>query len=404
MIKLENRFFRLLWQITLVLCCLSVFVSKSGLSIAGTFLLLLSCIIIEWGVLWRERKGLLLIVFLYPLAILLSFFSLGGTESAFKVLISWPWPLFVLPAYVVSKRKDDQKIVLVTLCISLLFACVQSYLIFFKDFNGVFDSDVRVRSFWDISRWGVFLVSAILGLLAMVLYFDRQRKRKYVIIFQILALMAEVSLILSNTRAPWISAGVSVFLMVLFFPRLFKFSMVMAFLLIVMLSFNEGMRDRLASVLNIQSANGRVTSTDASNEARLYMWKVGAEFFWGQPWFGTGFENSERYLRTFVDSKPGYKEKYITDQFSFRDHHSSYLAMFVQMGAIFAIIFWGIYFGAFFLMFKNWHRTRDLWSGTVFLLMIAHSVMFVFYTSVQSFEMIALFPFIGLIPKAPDIR
>lgn len=412
-VTIKNRVFEIFWQVTLALFCVSVFVSKSGLSIFGILLILSSLFLVNWSELFRERGELLAFVGLYPLAIILGFFSLGGAESALKVAISWPWPLLALPAYVVFTRVKDQKVALVSSCVGLIISCAMSFVIFFQEFGGVFGAQVRVRSFWDVSRWGVYLASSLIGLFALMLHFkakakeneNRSKNKNRTKLMQILIVIVLICLLLANSRAPWLAAAFGGGVFTFLFPRILKFFAILATTVALCLVFSTGLRERVLSVANVQkAADGTVTSTDRSNEGRLYMWKVGAEFFKEQPWFGTGFENTEKYLRDFIDRKPGYREKYVTSEFSFRDQHSSYLTMLVQMGALFCLAFWSIFIYLTWILFKCWWKTRSLYSGAMVALIATHLLIFVFYTSIQSYEMIALFPFMVLVPCCKEVE
>lgn len=399
-ILIKNRTLEFVWQGLLALYCVSVFVSKSGLSIFGLLLILISIFILPWRELYQDRKELLAFVGLYPLAILLSFFSLGGAESAVKVAYSWPWPLLALPAYVVFARKKDHKVALVASLVGLVIACGMSLVIFFRDFGGHFSGAVRVASFWDISRWGLFLASALMGLLGLTLHFKERGQKKEALLIQALAILVVVSLVLSNTRAPWLAAVAGVACFSTLFPRMLKFSSILAVVVVLVFGFNEDLRRRVVSMISVQrTADGHITSKDPSNEGRLHMWKVGSEFFLQQPWFGTGFKNTEKGLNAFIDSKPGYRERYVTSEFSFTDQHSSYLSMLVQMGALFSAIFFALLGWLMMKLAKCWYRERSIWAGAVISLMFVHGAIFVFYTSVVSYEMVALFPFVALWPR-----
>lgn len=397
----KNRAFESNWIVFLTLFCISVFVSKSGLSIFGGLLILQSLFVVDWQELKVNRKELLVFVGLYPLAILLAFFSNGGAASALKTAASWPWVLLALPTYVVFQRKKDQKVVLLASCVGLLVACLKALSIFMTQFGGHFDSSVRVASFWDISRWGVFLAASIVGLLGMIVYFSDKKARKMAYAMQALLVLAALCLVLSNTRGPWVSAAIGGLVMTVLFPRLLKMVAALGVIVVIALASNQGIRDRALSIVNVQKTeDGRITSSDRSNEGRLNMWEVGQEFFWEQPWFGTGFENGERYLRDYIERRgPEYKERYVTTEFSFRDQHSSYLTMLVQMGGVFSVIFWGVCLWFVFMFAKSYFQTRSLYAGSVLALMASFAFIFVFYSSVLSYEMVALFPFVALIPK-----
>lgn len=400
-IEFKSLIFEKIWQVLLGLFCVSAFVSKSGISIFGILLILISVFILPWKEIAKNRKEVLIFIGLYPLAIVCNLFSLGGVQSAVKVAVSWPWVLLALPGLVVFLRPRDQKVALIAAGVGLLVACGLSLYYFFHDFGGVFTSNVRVPSFWDISRWGLFLASSLLGLMALSKYFSDKKQKLYFWLTQSIVVLSVICLLLSNTRAPWLAAVVGAFVFFCLNPRMFKiFS---GYFLVLALCFAAvpDLRYRVSSMFEVQkSADGKITSADASNAGRLHMWAVALDFYKEQPWFGTGFENTESYLREYLDRRgEDYKAKYVTTEYSYRDQHSSYLSTLVQMGAVFSVLFWGVMIYLFVGFSKNWLQTRSLWASALMTLMICHAVLFVFYSSNNSYDMVVLFPFIGLFPK-----
>lgn len=399
-LSFKNRAFETTWLVFLVLYCISVFVSKSGISIFGSLLILMSLFVLDWKEVVKSRKELLVFVSLYPLAIFLGFFSMGHAVAAQKVATSWPWVLLALPALVVFYRKRDQKVAIIAGCVGLAVACVTALTKFFVDYDGVFTSKIRINAFWDVLRWGSFLSISVIGLLSLLIYFsDRKNKRSSSVILS-LFLLSSVCLGLANARAAWLATSIGCLVLLILYPRVIKFVAVFGVIAALLVSLNQGIRERVYSIVSIEkSEDGKMTSKDKSNEGRLHMWQVGAEFFWLQPWFGTGFENSEKLLREFVQSKPGYVEKYVTSEFSYRDQHSSYLTSFIQFGAIFSLIFWVVIGYLVYCHLRDWWKNRNLWSGSIVAISIAHLTMFVFYSSVLSYEMTLFFPFLPLLAK-----
>jgi O-antigen ligase len=402
-IEFKSLIFEKIWQVLLGLFCVSAFVSKSGISIFGILLILISVFILPWKEIAKNRKEVLIFIGLYPLAIVCNLFSLGGVQSAVKVAVSWPWVLLALPGLVVFLRPRDQKIALLTGGLGLAVACGLSLYYFFFQYGGQFVTGVRVASFWDISRWGLFLASSLIGILALSQYFYKAKTRKNFLILQLSFLVAAACLVLSNTRAPWLAAAAGCLVFILLYPRLLK--VYGSYLIVLCLCFAlfPPLRDRVVSMFEIQkSADGKMTSVNGSNAGRLHMWQVALEFYKEQPWFGTGFESTVEPLQNYMDRRgPDYKAKYMTEDFSFSDQHSSYLSTLIQMGVIFSVIFWG-FFGYLFISFvAAWWRSRNLWAAAMICLMICHGVLFVFYSSTNSYDAIALFPFIPLLVKDP---
>lgn len=390
-----------IWQVLLALFCISAFVSKSGISIFGILLILISVFILPWKEIARSRKEVLIFIGLYPLAIICNLFSLGGVQSAIKVATSWPWVLLALPGLVVFLRPRDWKVALWAGGLGLLVACGLSIYYFFHDYDGVFGSQTRISSFWDISRWGLFLASSLIGLVALSKYFNDKKNLKFFWLTQASIILTAVCLLLSNTRAPWLAAAIGIVAFFCLNPRMFKIFGGYFLALILCVMMLPGLRDRISSMVEVQkSSDGKITSADASNAGRLHMWAVALDFYKEQPWFGTGLENTETYLKDYLDSRgEAYKSKYITTEYSYRDQHSSYLSTLVQMGVIFSVFFWGVLLYLFGKFAASWLQTRSLWGGTMMALMICHAVLFVFYSSNNSYDMVAFFPFIALFPE-----
>lgn len=398
---IRNRVVEIAWQILIVLFSFSMFTSKSAVSIAGGLLIIFSFFLTNWSDLWGNQKKALLLISLYPLAIFLNLFSTAGLSASLKVAYSWPWVLLVLPAIIVAGRKRDQYLGLVALICSYLLAFGRSIFIFISQFNAQYLPSMRVASFWDISRWGVFSGVVLIMALGVAAYALQKKAKGTLLVSICFVTMSAVALLLNNSRGPWLAVAVASVVLLFMFPRLLKLVSVFALLLGIVFVVNDGMRSRLASIVNIEAkAGGDFTSSDGSNEGRINMWIVAKDFYWQQPWFGTGFESTREPLVKFMSSNPDYKQRYVTSEFSFHDQHSSFLSIFVQNGGVFGFIFWSVYAYFMFVFFAAWYRDRNVWSGTISALLVFHSIIFVFYSSIQSFEMMTLFPFLAILPSS----
>lgn len=393
-----RSFGKLFWQIVIFLFCASIFTSKSGLSIFGVLLLGLAPFVVDWKE-FGKNKILVSCVFLYPLAAIISLISIGGLASAARVLYAWPWPLLVIPAFAVLKSPQDWGVGLWGLVAGLFVGCSRALYRFFAEFQGVLTSQVRITGFWDIGRWGVFLAVACIVLFCVYMAPSKKDRMKKGGLFFLFAL-SSVCLVLSNTRAAWLAFIVSFVVFCFLPPRRLKYLFSLLALVVVLLLSNEGLRSRFFSVIEVsKDATGRITSTDNSNAGRLHMWKVALDFYKEQPWFGTGFESTEKPLRAFIEKQsPEYLEKYTRVEFSYRDQHSSYLAILVQMGTIFFVIFWA-FLGLIFIRSLRGARRGSEREKILFLVLLSHLVIFVFYGSFSSYEMAVLFPFLVLLEE-----
>jgi O-antigen ligase len=391
----KSKKFEMIWLGVLALFGLSLLTSKSGLSIFGSLLLLLAIASLDWKKFFAEEKIAVAILLLYPLAILCGLFSFGGGASALHAGVAWPWPLFVLPAVMIKGRKKDIRIFLMSLAIGLVVACVYCWFLFLRDFHGAF-GEARVPSFWDISRWGLFTGLALVFLMASLMKKDLSSKWRAGLLF--LLVLDFSCVILSNNRGPWLAFGVSSIFFLLLYPKIWKIivPVFVAFGLVFVSS--KSLSARLHSITAVQAeAGGQFTSRDKSNEGRLNMWKVASDFFKEQPWFGTGFENSEAPLKKFLERQtPGYRAKYTTVEYSYRDQHSSPMTILVQFGLLFFVAFWLVVASACFLLFQVWRRKKSLFPAVILSGLVFHLVLCLFYTSFLSYEIVSFIPLLVL--------
>lgn len=391
----ESKKFILLWQITLALFCLSALTSKSGFQIFLGFLVLLAAFGLNWHQFVKQEKLAFAILLLYPLAIVCGFFSLGHTTSALHTALAWPWPLVVLPTVLIKNRRDDIRILLIGLSASLAVACFYCWVLFAKDFHWAF-GEARVPSFWDISRWGVFSGLALV-LLAGALMVKGTPLRRRTGLF-LLGILDFSCLLLSNNRGPWLAFAISAIVFFILYPKLWKLIIPMAAVFMAVVLSSRSLSIRVNSIAAVQTTqDGHMTSTDKSNEGRLHMWKVALDFFKEQPWFGTGFENSEEPLKNFLArQEPEYRKKYTSVEYSYRDQHSSPLTTLVQNGLLFFVTFWSIVIAGALCWLKEWWREKSLFSATILAALVFHLVLCFFYTSFLSYEIVSFIPLLVL--------
>jgi O-antigen ligase len=395
-VKVSEKIWTVLW----VLFALSIFVSKSGLSIFGTILILWSIFKTDWKTAVKQNPWFVVLVSFFPLAILVSLFSLAGAEAAVNVVAGWSWPLYVIPFALLFADKKLLKVFGWSLAVGMLLGCVKAVEVFATKWGWHFDSQTRVDSFWDIGRWAYFLScsGAVLFALVGANLFPQKASRFEKFAVPILFVFSLVFLILVNARGPWLAAVGSIGLLGISGKRYFKF--LCAFLVIVVASLFAvpGTLDRLQSSFSAKKENGVITSTDASNAARLHMWKVNSEFFKEQVFFGTGLGSAEKPLRAFLAKQtPEYLAKYVDREFSFHDQHDSYLLVLVQMGLIFFLAFWGCIFWIVIRSIPSFFTTENVMVKIAFALAVNQLFTFIFYSSITSYEALWFFPVLLLL-------
>jgi O-antigen ligase len=385
---------------------LSIFISKSGILIFGSILVLWSFFKINFKDCTTESTVNLILVSFFPLAMLANVFSLGGWGASLMIFQHWTWPLYVLPFHFLLRNQRAINYFSAGMALGFLIAILKAVTIFWHEFHLQFSSVVRVASFWDIGRWAYFLTCTsiiLFGLLGQVL-FSAKSKLFSKLLITAFFLLSFVFLLLANSRAPWLGAGLGLAILGILNRRCLKLLGLLAPVLLIFYLAVPGLSARFESAFSAKKENGIITSSDASNAGRLHMWKVTSDFYKENLFFGTGFNSAEKPLREFLAAKsPEYIKAYVDPQFSFSDQHNSYLLMLVQLGLLFSIYFWGsigfIFMRALFCIFK----TDDHVFKISFALFISQLFMFVFYSAVSSYEMLWFFPCLMVLSMGPKV-
>ncbi len=386
------------WYFALFLLGISLCTSKSLFTI-------LTVIIVLWAFfdkskyqLWFENKWLVSIASLFPIAIMLSFFSLGGKESALIVIKNWYWPLLACPVAVAAFDRKSISPLLSGFLIGLVIASLHSYFnafqVIFYHQDIVFMSDAfRVTSYWDVSRWGFFSGFSILLLLQLLAVSNAREK----IIYGSILSFTLLPFLFTNARAPLLALTIISSILIFSDRKVRKYALL--FLAFVMLFGGTipKYQERFLSIFQLQRHEEKLVPTNQSNLARINMWNVALDFYKEQPFFGTGYENSETPLRQFLISKGDlYNARYVSDEFSNSDQHSSYLTALVQFGLIFA----GLSFSLFFIIFiKVWvvFRKQKSFIRRFSLIGLSYCfIIFFFYSALSSYEAAVFFVLLSL--------
>lgn len=379
----------------------SFFTSKSAIAISGWLLFVTASFKTCWKDVPQKAPWLIAILALYPLAIVLNLFSLGGLKSALHTAGSLPFILFTLIFYVVWSDKKSKSLFSICALSSLLVACGYSFFLLFRDFNGVFTGSERVASFFDLSRWGLFAGVASLALYIGCFSPFKTRTR---ILSLICLLFALAAMITSGARAPMVGVTVSLLTLGLVADRKFLYGLgILAAVAFLLLRDSPALLHRVESITEVHTnKDGSLVSSDSSNTGRLLMWKIAGDFWLKQPFFGTGMENSKEPLKNFLAEKgDDYKRKYVIHNFSYNDQHNSYLNILVQFGLIYFILFFGV---IGWVLYKAWDlkklraipERQFAWAGIICFLIVG-----LFYGEIISFGSIMFWPLIPLLFYEP---
>jgi len=377
----------------------SLFTSKSGVGGLSPIMALMSLFEIfkKNRVLLKNSTFLKAVLALYPLALILNLFSLGGLESSLQVLLHWYFPLLAFSGILLFLDSKATAWVIRAGLFGFLVGGGYTIFQFLNQDPFVSIGKVRLGGFWDIGRWATLQGFSALALAGLFLGSLDIKSFKKNVGFGLLFLFCLFIFLLANGRAPMLGFIVAFGVFFCLKPKLIYLVLPLLFLLIFAFSFSPSLRERVISIAKVEKAqDGTVTSQDKSNEGRLYMWQVAIEFFKEQALFGVGFRNTEEPLKEYLDKNPSLRDRYVTTEFSFRDQHSSYLYILVEFGLIFFLYFWSIMFWAFFRAIQSFRNRRSVFNAFLVSLFIYHFIIFIFYSSVNSYEMLSFFPFLAI--------
>lgn len=384
----SNPYFSHTWSIVCFLFGLSIFISKSGMSILGALIIIFSIPLIR-SVNFKKNKLLLLVLFLYPLALFCSLLSATSIEAFKSTLTGWIWPLIALPAFIIYQNQKLRKYFFRGACLGIFIGCSYSLFLFVTKYEMIFTKQVRVESFWDIGRWGTFLAVATVAMASQFReVFTSKQKFVYKVCFSILLLMATLCLILSNTRAPWMGALIGLFFLIVLKSRV-RYSILLYLAIVIsVISVTPPLKERFSSIFKIQrTESGKISSSDLSNAGRLHMWKVALDLSKENLLWGVGFENTEGPLREFLSRQTQeYRDAYTTIEYSYRDQHSSYISSLLQLGLCFSVLLWLMSYSVLFKSIISYYNNNLRGSLLAPSIMICFFVEFFFYTSINTFE------------------
>ncbi|WP_237466476.1 O-antigen ligase family protein [Vibrio stylophorae] len=330
-------------------------ISKAGLNISISFIILsyLARVIFsgEFRFFILKNNIFKLMVFVFALGVVSSFLSgswrvsLSEYARHYIFLILAPYFVFFF------QNRKSWRMSVVLLSLGMLIGGLFSY------WNvihvSVLDINTRVSSFWDISRWGEFIVYFML----LIFPYGEASKRHW-IIFLCISLFMIFPLLWTGSRAPLLMLILLVGGWTLSQVRNWKISIIaalaIAFSILIWLSPNifDVVVLRLESIANIKD--------NYSNIARLYMWKYALLFQLdnmennlGLFLFGTGYHQLDVYFTPFIENTIGVDllNGRLNGQFSFRDHHNIFLNAFSMHGILFfcayIIFLWVVFFKSF---------------------------------------------------------
>jgi O-antigen ligase len=392
-------------KIILYLFILSLGISKSGINIFGGIFAIASIMFLikekkmKKYMNYPKENEIFLLIFI--LGIFLNLISLGGIESTGRYIYKNFYFLMIPGLNFFFKEKETRDRAIYILLGSFSLGIIKSIYNFKSLYNFQYSNQIRVDSFYDIGRWGA--ISMFILLFTLPKIFDKKLKNKIRLSLGILWGFALFSLIINNSRGPWLSLSLGIFLYVIFYIDIKK---IIAILVLMLLSIAtlEGIDSKNYNNVKTKFLSITDRETNSSNQARFIMWQKAFEFVKDNAknkkknfYLGLGFNNVEESFENYIKKRNLYEEVMETKGgFSFKDHHNSYLNVLTQMGIIYFTVFWGFLFGIIYKQFVLSIKTKDTTIIGSFLCSVGFLFCGVFYGYIFTYEMFIYFTLLFL--------
>ena len=333
MLKINENTYNKIGELGVCIYTLSLFISKSGVSI-GLGFLALGFLLYLWDKrkinLTKEEKYILVILILLPIFSLL---SVGGAYSFQRALEkSYRYiGLFFIPYFLWKDR--IVKIVLSLFSLSIII-CFINGMLYYKKLKWNFN--VRFLSFSSntLDEAHILAMGSML-LISVIAFSIKSKKVKEIIIYSITLVIALIALVLTQGRGPWLGfiAGLFVLLGLLIKNK-------KLYLGVIVLSLLLGYGAINSKALENNRYIKRFESIQNKDNSRLLLWKSGIEMYKANPIFGVGRDNagdySLEYMKNhFKGQKPNYFSKRMMELAGAGNLHSLYFTSLAEEGILF---------------------------------------------------------------------
>ena len=347
MFKINQNIYNKIGELGVYIYTLSLFISKSGVSI-GLGFLVLAFLLYLWDrrkiKLTTEEKYILVILILLPI---FSLFSAGGTYSFQRALEkSYRYiGLFFIPYFLYKDRVV--KIVLSLFSFSIIISFINGIL-YYKKLKWNFN--VRFLSFSSntLDEAHILAMGSMLILVAII-YYIKERKYIFTLLFTLTLILAVSALVMTQGRGAWLGFGAGLFVVSFFLFRSKKI-----FIAITILTLLLGYGGINSKALENNKYIKRFESIKNKDNSRILLWESGIEMYKANPIFGVGRDNagdySLEYMKNhFKEQKPNYFSKKMMELAGAGNIHSLYITSLAEEG-ILSIPFIGMFL---FILYKQ---------------------------------------------------
>ena len=384
--RLEKVTEYILYLFLISLCCFKGMINTFG----GLFVLTSGILIYRLPnrkEFFKKYKLEMIFIVTYLLGVILECFSIENAK-AYKFLYKNFYFLMTPGVLYFFEKEKFRKRAVYLISFSLLIGIVESFRQFAVIYKYNYSSNIRVESFFDIMRWGSALQMGLLLILPFL------RKNIY---FWIVFLLGIPSLILNNSRGPWLSFSICfvIYIGYLLFYRKQVKTIFLALILLVGAMFVGAKRypieykniiARTKSIKNLKN--------NYSNLGRTFMWKENILFMKDSLknnkrafFFGVGCDNRTT-IGKYITQKDSWKNASPSLQgaVSFSDAHNMYIHTFIRKGVIYGIISWGYMIHYILKRLKDKLYLEDKYSLGSLLSTTSFFICGIFYGYIFTFD------------------
>lgn len=333
----------ILYMFLIVICCF-----KGGINFFGGLFVLTSGILIyklpNRKEFFQKYRYELIFTGIYLIGCILEIFSVDGISKSYKFLYKNFYFLMIPGLLYFYEKEKIRKRVIYLICFSLLIGIFESFRQFYIIYGLCYESWIRVESFFDIMRWGSALQMVLLLILPML--------RKNIFLWGVFVLGIG-SLILNNSRGPWISFLSCLLIYIvgylLFYKKKIKIVLGIGVVIVGLLFSIKAIYPEQINKINARLQSSRNLENNYSNLGRTFMWKENLLFLKDSLkdnkrafFFGVGLENKIT-IGEYIVKKENWKNanSSLKGAVSFSDAHNMYIHTFVRKGVIYGLLFWG---------------------------------------------------------------
>ena len=336
MLKINENVYNKIGEIGVYIYTLSLFISKSGISIGLGFLILAFLLY-----LWDKRKISLIVEEKYILVILIllpifSLLSVGGSYSSQRALEkSYRYlPIFFIPLFI--KKEKVTKIVLSLFSLSIVISFING-IFYYKKLNWDFNARLISFSSHPLDEAHILAMGSLL-LLTVVVYTIAYRKIKEGVIYSLSFILAIIALVMTQGRGAWLGflAGLFIVLFLLIKnKKLFIVGVVLVGVLGIGLITSKGLENN-RYIQRFESINNL---NDPSNGIRIFLWESSIEMFKDNFPFGVGRDNAKNFTIKYIEQNERYNkidyQWYLKEIAGSGNLHSMYFTSLAEEGILF---------------------------------------------------------------------